>query len=603
MQAEVVQPNDVDVGPILIVDDEVDVHEELAEFLIEQGYLAWHALDADETLGILRQMPEIRILLVDIRMPGRDGLDLISELREAYGDYHECIVITGHGSKEHAISSVRLGLTDFLEKPLHLPALEVALKRAARRLAWKDARGGGRNSAAPAETSLYRRIRDLRGQLDYLRSHDPLTGFLNRPAFLGQSARRLADSGSSRAAVIMADLDRFRQINELHGFAAGDRVLVALAGRIETLAGAGALLGRMSSDRFAILGFFGGDGPDLGSWTTALRERLAEPLPESGIRHPLAVTTASALSGPEQPDAERLVFEAEMALAEGKQRGGNCHVNARASMVAAGSRSNRILDGIRDALLEGRIRPWYQPIVELANSNVWGFEALMRWHQGGEVVSAGTFAGIVKDTDVAPQLDEAVVDAVISDLDEWQHVLPSDRRYVVSVNLWSRTLTDPESFGRVMERLEGFASDRFVLAVEIIEGDLGLLPEAQRERLLAFRGPAQGGLLFLDDFGVAHSSFARLGEFPVDCLKLDRHFTEELQRSARSAQVVETIVTMAGKLACPVIAEGIETETQHRQLASLGCRYGQGYLLGKAMRIEDALAFAVGRYEDQRVGE
>lgn len=307
--------NDTDIGPILIVDDDTDVHEELAETLLSFGFIAWHARDVASTLDIVRRFLEIRILLVDINMPGRSGIDLIQELRDTFGDYHECIVITGYASKETAISGIRLGVSDFLEKPLDIGLLQEAIEKC-RNSILRKAIASGSAVFAPNE-NFSKRIRELKGQIDYLGSYDKLTGFLNRDAFIAK-AKPFTSSEESSAAMLIFDVDGFRSINNMHGYSIGDDLLIELAGRIERHVSQGEIVARIGGDRFALFSpNMGGEGECM-ERMRAVREAVSGNYISFGKSYEMHVSAGGAIG---MADIDGLLASAEAALCEAKMQG------------------------------------------------------------------------------------------------------------------------------------------------------------------------------------------------------------------------------------------------------------------------------------------
>jgi EAL domain-containing protein (putative c-di-GMP-specific phosphodiesterase class I) len=249
------------------------------------------------------------------------------------------------------------------------------------------------------------------------------------------------------------------------------------------------------------------------------------------------------------------------------------------------------------ALERGEIVPWFQPIVDLRDGRLMGFEALARWTRPGrEAEAPGDWIGLAEQTGLVVPIDFAVLESALRELARWRSLTPEAQRLHLAVNASGRTLQEPGTAARVLALLARTGVPAGCLVLEVTEGVL-LEDEAVGRRLQHLR--AEGVRIALDDFGTGWSSLSYLSRFPVDVLKLDRSFTATLHEARGGEAVPAAVVQLARALDLDVVAEGIETSDQARQLRRLGTQLGQGYLFG---RPADARA-ALGRVLEDDLAE
>jgi diguanylate cyclase (GGDEF)-like protein/PAS domain S-box-containing protein len=407
--------------------------------------------------------------------------------------------------------------------------------------------------------------------------HDPLTGLPNRDLFADRLELTLARArrGAPRPAVLIADLDQFKLVNDSLGHQAGDELLRGVAPRLAAAVRDTDTVARFGGDEFVVLC----DGVSGETQALQLAERLAgtldEPVYVGGAPVYVSASLGVAVAGRDS-DADSLLRDADAALYRAKARGrGRCEL-FDAPMRAQAMARLELDTGLRSALAEEQLSLHFQPVVDLATGRELAYEALMRWtHPTRGSVSPADFIPIAEESGLIVPLGRWALEEACACAAALGPV-----RTPVSVNLSGRQLAHPGIVGDVAGALErsGLPPER--LWLELTETAL-LEADAPLQELKKL-----GVALVLDDFGTGYSSLAYLQRFPLDGLKIDRAFVAEMTEDLRAAALVEAVAAMARSLGLTVVPEGIETEAQREALLALGCRYGQGFLFGRPVPAE-----------------
>jgi diguanylate cyclase (GGDEF)-like protein/PAS domain S-box-containing protein len=406
--------------------------------------------------------------------------------------------------------------------------------------------------------------------------HDPLTGLPNRDLFADRLALTLARArrGGPLPAVLIADLDQFKLINDSLGHHAGDELLCAVAPRLAAAVRDTDTVARFGGDEFVVLCDGVGDEERALELAKRLAAELDEPLQVGGAPVYISASFGVAYAGADS-DAEGLLRDADAALYRAKARGrGRCEL-FDAPMRAQAMARLEIETGLRVALGTDQLALHFQPVVDLASGATLALEALMRWrHPVRGPVSPGEFIPVAEESGLIVPLGRwALLEACA------QAAALGAEGPPVSVNLSARQLAHPGIVEHVVEALDSTGLPAARLWLELTE--TALFEEADAPLPVLHELKALGVLLVLDDFGTGYSSLAYLQRFPLDALKIDRAFVAEMTEDPRAAALVEAIATMARSLGLTVVPEGIETEAQREALLALGCRYGQGFLFGR----------------------
>jgi diguanylate cyclase (GGDEF)-like protein/PAS domain S-box-containing protein len=420
---------------------------------------------------------------------------------------------------------------------------------------------------------------------------DPLTGLPNRALVVDRLGRCLARARRRKGysfALLSLDTDNFKAVNQGMGHAAGDRLLKELARRLEGALRPGDTVGRLGGDEFAVL------LDDLASPKDAelVSDRIVadcqKPFTVMGKEVYATVSVGLTISQPELPSAEEMLRDAETAMVQAKAAGRSRWMRFEPGMHAAAVSRLDLEGGLRQALAEGRFLLYYQPIVDLKDGRLLGFEALARWmHPERGLILPGEFIPLAEETGLILPLGRLVLKRALQTLADWSGD-EAGRRLKMSVNLSPRQLEDPELSGALDQALALSGVQPSRLQLEVTESVLMNSRQGATRALEALRSRGLG--IAIDDFGTGYSSLSYLHQFPADTLKIDRAFVSRIDGSAANEAVTGAIVTLGLNLGLALVAEGIETEMQARRLRELGCQAGQGYWFAKPLPEAEARA-------------
>ncbi len=422
-------------------------------------------------------------------------------------------------------------------------------------------------------------------RIEALASTDALTGLFNRRQ-MGHAltdAIRQARRAGSTLALLLLDLDRFKQINDSLGHEIGDRVLLDCADRLKTCLRQGDVVARISGDQFALL-VHEADAPGAEATARRVLDAVSHPCSVDGLQFTLTCSVGVALFPVDGNDADMLVRHAESAMKRAKQGGRACFRFHQAHQDADMRQRMRLDHAMRQALASQRFRLHYQPQIELKTGAVIGAEALIRWRDPelGEV-SPGQFIPVAEETGFIIAIGDWVLEQAVRQAARWRDsglVMP------VSVNVSALQFQQTDFNARVASVLREHGLDGALLELELTES---ILVHDADEALARLSQLSQLGVrLAIDDFGTGYSSLAYLKRFPIDRLKIDRSFIKGVPTDESDGAIVRAIVQLAQALDMKVIAEGVETEPQRAFLLELGCDEFQGFLYAPAL---DALSF------------
>lgn len=415
---------------------------------------------------------------------------------------------------------------------------------------------------------------------------DALTGMANRRRLEDTINTLIEERAEDPApfAVGILDLDGFKPINDLFGHAAGDEILKQIALRLNTCLPKGALAARLGGDEFAFvlpLVFSERNATAIGE---AVRDVVSAPydLGERSVRlsgsfgfaiHPFGGNTFPEIMG-----------SADTALYRSKKRGRNQITVYSTAVADEMKRATQIEQALRQAVIAGEVRPHFQPIVNIDDGEIVGFEALARWNDPDlGFVPPDVFILIAEERGFIASLSESLLRQAATVALKWPEEL------FLSFNLSSMQLMDPTTGDSVLAIIKDVGLPPTRLELEITETAIMADPDMAFEIVEQLR--KEGVRLSLDDFGTGQSSLGRLRDFNFDKVKIDRSFIASIEHDRPSEHIIRAIIAMCEGLELKVIAEGIEEGGQVDMLLELGCRSGQGYLYAKAMDIDETLRF------------
>lgn len=420
-------------------------------------------------------------------------------------------------------------------------------------------------------------------EIERLAFTDPLTGLANRRRLydVGQQTLGTTDVNCERIALIYLDLDRFKPINDTLGHDAGDELLKQVAARLRLCIRKGDILARLGGDEFAVLL----TDSDL-TEAQQVAERIVTTLHQTfhlqgheiQIGTSVGIATTTSLEVP----FTQLLTQADIAMYRAKARGRGNYVVFDAEMYAEVLSRRQLELDLRQAIEHRQLRVYYQPIVVLANEQIAGFEAVVRWqHPEQGLLSPTDFWSVAEEVGISLPIERWVLRQACYQITEWQARHPTYAPLMLGVNLSGRQLVQPDLVPYLKRLLRETGLPPRTLMLEITEDIVIQQAEPAIAALVQLR--QLGVSIGLDDFGTGYASLSYLHRFPVDSLKIDGAFVHAINQDDKNGEIVRSIITLAHSLGISTIAEGIETFDQFSQLRSLHCTYGQGYFFAEPL--------------------
>ena len=424
---------------------------------------------------------------------------------------------------------------------------------------------------------------EAESRLTQLTQFDVLTGLPNRTLVLDRLSQALAQGlrHGWRVDVMLLDLDRFKNVNETLGHAAGDELLVQAGRRLSACVRSSDTVGRLGGDEFAIVL---PQPDDAATVAKRVMAAMAEPFRVAGQEVYVSASIGIGVYPADGPDAHTLLKNADTAMNHAKQRGRNTFVFYVPQMNDQAASRLRLEAQLRTALERGEFLLHYQPKVNLSDGEISGFEALLRWqHPQLGMVPPLDFIAILEDTGLIVPVGEWVLRTVCRQLAQWRAQGLALRP--VAINLSARQFQERglDDVVRAIVAEEGV--DPSLLEFELTESMLMADADAAVRTLAALK--AYGVRLSVDDFGTGYSSLSYLKRFPLDALKIDRSFMRDVTTDSDDASIALAIIRLAHSLRLDVVAEGVETRAQLRFLQTHDCDQMQGYLFRKPLPVED----------------
>jgi diguanylate cyclase (GGDEF)-like protein len=461
--------------------------------------------------------------------------------------------------------------------------------------------GGGPDRALAAALVLnialilfgWRRYEDLNREIRerteaeqrarYLADTDPLTGFLNRRALLATGQQMIAGAIAEKRqiALFLLDLDHFKTVNDIHGHAAGDRVLQVAAERISAVLPPNATKARLGGDEFvAMLVFEPAARADIDALAAELVMALDNSVAHDAQQIRIGASLGISLADDASMTMETMVRQADIAMYHGKDEGRNRHIWFEPGMEMAVQVRNQIETGIREGMPRGEFVPHFEPQVDIASGRLIGFEMLMRWESPEYgMIPPERFIPVAEESGLIGELSLLVIRNAMETAKRW------DPSILLAVNISPQQLKDPWFSQKLTKLLVEVGFPASQLEVEITESSLFENLPLVRSIVTSLKN--QGVSLSLDDFGTGYSSLSHLRALPFDRIKIDRSFVAAMRGSPDAQAIVVAIVRLGESLAMPITAEGVEDEATAIELTRLGCAKGQGWYFGRAASAAD----------------
>ena len=562
---------------MLVVDDDCDGAEGIADLLEAQG---WQIAVAHHGRGALDKLTGFRpqIVLVDLRLGRESGLDLIARIKETDAEAI-CLVITANADKESAIGALKVGAYDYLTKPIDPEDLFRALERAV--------------DVVRLTQDNHRMVQELaaaKEKAEELALRDSLTGLANRHAFLTQLNQVVSQSQrlGKLAAVLILDLDGFKQVNDTHGHQMGDRLLQRIAERLTGCVRASDVVARLGGDEFAIAIVNLEGSQDVTRPVDLILQSVREPIVIEGTTLEVGASIGVSLCPLDADDTGELMRRADVALYAAKAAGRNAMRCYDAELDVSIRERHRLESDLKRACVNGEFGLFFQPLISLTSQAPCGVEALLRWrHPQRGILQPVDFLDAAETSGVIVDLGRWIVETACCQAQQWlDQGLPTLR---MAVNVSPRQLRNDLFVDAVEAALAVTALPPACLEIELIED--AVLGTGQDVAARIDRLRSLGVQLAIDDFGTGHSSLARLKAYPVNRLKIDRSFIHNLMTDEGDKAICQAAVQLGKRLGLVTVAEGVETKEQLDFLRAAGCDEAQGYYFSEPLPAEDFLCW------------
>ncbi|NEU76864.1 EAL domain-containing protein [Hassallia byssoidea VB512170] len=438
-------------------------------------------------------------------------------------------------------------------------------------------------------------LRDSNKQLTHNAFHDGLTGLANRSLFMEHLERAVEYGKRDRDfqfAVLFVDLDRFKLINDSLGHLLGDKLLIAIVGRLQACVRPTDIIARFGGDEFTILLENLSDVSDTIRVADRIQTELSLPFNLSGQEVFITASIGIALSATGYNQAEDLMRDADIAMYRAKLAGKARYEIFNPSMHDRAVLRLQLETDLRLAIERQEFLIHYQPMVSLSSGKIIGFESLLRWqHPERGLLFPGEFISVAEEAGLMSLIDEWVMRQACHQIQQWQEQIKRFPPLSISVNVCNKHFTQPNLVPQISKILQQTSLDACCLKLEITEN---VIMENHRSATATLSQlKALGIRLVIDDFGTGYSSLSRLHRFPIDELKIDRSFVSNINANEKNLEITEIIVMLGKKLGLDVTAEGIETKEQLAQLKQMKCAYGQGRFFSQPLSGEAAKALIV----------
>jgi diguanylate cyclase (GGDEF)-like protein/PAS domain S-box-containing protein len=423
--------------------------------------------------------------------------------------------------------------------------------------------------------------------LEYQAFHDTLTGLVNRALFLDRVNYVLHQRHAAPVAAVFLDLDDFKTVNDSLGHPVGDQLLIAVAQRLASVARVGDTVARFGGDEFALLLESGPMPQTAEDIARRIEVVLRSPVLLGDIEVTVRASIGIAIGRPLDDTSATLLRDADLAMYQAKRNGKDRFEIFRPEMQDEALKRLAITTDLRHALDNGELEVFYQPIVNAHDTTPVGAEALVRWHHPRRgLVNPIDFVDVAESTGLIVPLGDWVLNQACRQARAWRQAGVVDDAFYISVNLSARQLAEPSLVENVARALRDSGLPPDALVLEITESTLMLNFDAGFDRLQALK--ALGLRLALDDYGTGYSSLNRLRTLPVDIVKIDKSFIDQLTSNREGTALVQSVIDVTRALGLSTIAEGVERQDQCAQLDEMKCNHIQGYLFAKPMPPADA---------------
>ncbi|MGB3535981.1 MAG: EAL domain-containing protein [Microcoleaceae cyanobacterium] len=610
---------------ILVVDDTPENLRLLSRILTREGYHVQGVERGSTALKIIQAQPPDLILL-DIKIPDISGYEICQRLKEnPVTQEIPVIFISVLDDVVDKVKALNMGGIDYISKPFHIAEVLARIKnqfnlieaKAEIRQLNAELEGRVRQRTIQLETEITQHKRTQRQlkasnreleqevkerqrvqrKLLHMAWHDTLTNLPNRALLmstLSEAIDRVQQDKNYQFALLFLDFDHFKVVNDSLGHLVGDELLVAVAFRLRSCLNSQQTLARLGGDEFTILAEEVEDVSDVTRIADSILEQFHYPFCLRNTYEIFINTSIGIVMGTKDYEhPEQVLRDADAAMYAAKDAGKACYKIFDQTMHTRALIRLQLETDLRLAVEHQDFVLHYQPIVSLKTGKLLGFEALLRWnHPTKGLIYPDYFIPIAEETGLIIPIGSWVFKEACEQIKSWKSKVcqldknTSKSRLKLSLNLSVKQFLQPNLVSDFQEIMKIYNVNGKSLKLEITESSIMKNVEEVVQILQEFR--ALKIQLSIDDFGKGYSSLSYLQKLPIDTLKIDRSFVENMDKNTDNLQIVQTIITLAHNLGVGAIAEGIETKQQLSQLRTLGCEWGQGNLFSKPLNSTQA---------------
>ena len=556
---------------LLVVDDDIVDLEMVKRHLLKSihNIKITEATSVDEGLA-LYDKHQFHIVLLDYRMPQRNGIEMILELRTHIRDYGTAIVMMSSAEDDKlATACLEAGAQDFI------PKSEITPRRII-------------NAILHAQTR-FKLEQDLRNS--YIRSKDlaekdGLTGLANRFVFEEALQVAIANNGRNefKLGLLLFDIDNFKKVNDVHGHDVGDEVLKAVTARILGALRGNELFSRLGGDEFAIMITNLHTGIEIGAISKRIISSLDKPIKTNHLEFKIEISMGMAIHPDNSCDSKELIKCCDIAMYRAKTIQGSHACFFYSEMQVEFLRQYEIESMLTSAIEAKLLSLMYQPILEPNSMQLLGFEALVRMHSNtGEAIYPDEFIPIAEQSGAIIAIGEWVLIKAIKQLKEWQVNL--GEQLSMAINLSPLQLNSDQLLTAIENAITINNVDPTLIEFEITETAFLNVNNTTLERIKQIK--SLGCKLALDDFGTGYSSISHLLLLPIDTVKLDKSIMPGADNNQDSSKLVTAMITLIKSLNLNIVAEGIEEERQKDLMIEHGVMRAQGYYFSKPMSVQE----------------
>lgn len=566
-----VNPTSTHPPHILVVDDD-DVDRERLIRLLKRDSHASLISEASSKASALEALKRggFDFVFLDFKLEDGDGRDIVPDIHKAN---QACLIVavTGSGNERVAAEAIKSGIYEYLPK-FELTAIRV-----------KQTIDDGLRMA-----EMQRKLRETESLLQRRSLYDALTDLPNRNLFFDRLEQCCVnyDRNETPFAVLMIDLDRFKEVNDTLGHQAGDTVLKEVGMRFASLLRATDTIARLGGDEFAALLLDVSSVECVMPLAKKIVESLALPVVVDGHALSVGASVGVALCPMHGNNSTTLMACADKAMYTAKHSVLNIVVHAEGETENPTVKtSHALITELDAAIRNNELQMFYQPKVHLDTREVKGFEALVRWAPPGKALQTpDAFVPAVEASSLLSKFTYKTLDLVLAQISAWQH---EGWPYLVAVNISARMLEEEQFVERVVESLRFHAVPADLLMLELTETSLVINPVHAQKVICGLQ--SHGVALSIDDFGAGFTSFSYLKDFPIAEIKLDRAFVSQLSTNSFDASLIQSLSVLCKAQSIDFIAEGVETTALWSTLVDLGCELGQGYSIAYPMPATEVL--------------